>query len=111
VEALETLGVPVLGWGTDRFPRFHVPTSDLAVDARVDHGQQVATIARRHWDLAGGGLMVTAPVPEEGAVDPVALESWISQAQEAANQAGVVGRAGPELRWFLPAGQSVFSRE
>ena len=36
LEYLETLGVPVVGWCTDRFPAFYTRDSGFAVPARVD---------------------------------------------------------------------------
>ena len=36
VELLETLGVPILGFGTDEFPAFYGRESGLPVDRRID---------------------------------------------------------------------------
>ncbi len=68
LEYLETASVPVLGWQTDTFPAFHARSSGLPVPHRVDSAEEVATIARAHWALGGGGVLVVAPVPEDEAI-------------------------------------------
>jgi pseudouridine-5'-phosphate glycosidase len=65
VEMLETLGVPVIGLGTDEFPAFYRRSSGLRVDARVDTIEALAAAVRTHWSLGfGTGVLVANPVPE-----------------------------------------------
>lgn len=80
-EHLETLGVPVLGWKTDCFPRFYLPKSELPVDARVDSAEEVARIARLHWAAGGAGVLVAAPIPEEAALGEEEMEEALSIAE------------------------------
>ena len=80
LEQLETLGVPVIGYQTDKFPAFYSIESGLPTSARADSSEQVAEIARAHWDLGGGGLMLAVPLPAEGALPRAEVESWIAQA-------------------------------
>src|SRR5207247_7300393 len=47
-EALETLGVPVLGYRTDELPLFYAAAGGPPVSARVDSPQEAASIARAH---------------------------------------------------------------
>ena len=68
LEYLETRSVPVLGWQTDTFPAFHAQSSGLPVPHRVDTADEVARIARAHWALGGGGILVVAPVPASEAI-------------------------------------------
>ena len=65
LEQFETLGVPVIGYQTDEFPAFYSRLSGLAVSARADSPEETAAIAKAHWQMGGGGLLVTVPVPEE----------------------------------------------
>ncbi len=52
LETLETLGVPVVGYGTDDFPAFYSRQSGHAVPMRCDTPQEVANLmeANGAWD-------------------------------------------------------------
>ena len=64
LEALETLGVPVLGFGTERFPAFYRRDSGRPVDARFDDVAALARAIAAHLDLrTGSGVVVGNPVP------------------------------------------------
>ncbi len=60
-EALETLGIPVLGFRTDELPRFYAARGGPPVSARVDSAAEAARVARRHWELGGRGLLLARP--------------------------------------------------
>ena len=63
-EILETLGVPVLGVGTDEFPAFYRRASGLTVDRRCDDIPSLARAVRTHFDLGlTTGIVVANPVP------------------------------------------------
>ncbi len=93
LERMETDSVVVLGWQTDEFPAFHARSSGLPVPHRVDSADEVARIARAHWALGGGGVLVAAPVPEDAALDLVQLEMAVDAALDAAEASGVAGPA------------------
>jgi pseudouridine-5'-phosphate glycosidase len=93
LERLETDGVIVLGWQTDEFPAFHAVSSGLPLSHRVESAEEVARIARAHWALGGGGILVAAPVPAEAAIDIVELEMAVDEALSAAEASGVTGPA------------------
>lgn len=93
LERLETDSVPVLGWKTDDFPAFHARSSGLSVPHRVDSAEEVARIARAHWSLDGGGILVVAPVPEDDAIAFDELSRAVDQALGEADKAGVTGAA------------------
>jgi pseudouridine-5'-phosphate glycosidase len=81
LEALETRGVPVIGFGTDDFPAFYSRSSGLPVDCRVDDPAEVAAIARAHWKAGHhGAILVGNPVPERDALDPELIGSAIKAA-------------------------------
>ncbi len=88
-ELLETLGVPVLGWRTDSLPLFYSAGGGPPVSARIESADEAARIARAHWQLGGGGLLVGRP-PDENLDD---VEPLIAQALAAAAAAGVHGQA------------------
>ena len=62
-ELLETLGVPVLGFGTDTLPRFYEATGGPPVSQRVESSGDAARIARMHWELGGAGVLLANPPP------------------------------------------------
>jgi pseudouridine-5'-phosphate glycosidase len=88
-ELLETLGVPVLGYQTDELPLFYAARGGPPVSARVESPSEAAAVARAHWDLGGGGLLVGRP-PDESLDD---VEPLIEQALAEASARGVRGGA------------------
>ena len=93
VELLETLGVPVLGLGCDRFPAFQVTSSGLPVDRRCETPAAVAAIIRVQRQLGAGGLVVGVPVPAKDALQSREVEIWVAEALAAARADGVTGKA------------------
>ena len=100
-EWLETFGVTVLGWRTDHFPAFYLPSSGLAVDARVETGKEVSNIAETRNDVGmSNSILVTVPVPAESAVSAEELEPMLLESLRAAKEQGVKGK---EITPFLLA--------
>ena len=93
-ERLETLGVPIIGYGVDEVPAFYTHSSGLPVDARCDSPAEVAAIWRAHRDLGlRTGMLVTVPVPEEDALDETAANEAIETALAAAAEQDIHGKA------------------
>jgi pseudouridylate synthase len=94
LEMLETLGVPVLGLGTDEFPAFYSRSSGLPVDARVETPEQVAAICRAKWELGlEGGVLIANPVPAAHEVPRDVIEEAIASALADARREGATGKA------------------
>jgi pseudouridine-5'-phosphate glycosidase len=93
LEYLETQGVPVLGYGTDRFPAFYTPDSGLDVPVRVETATEAAAVAAHHWALGGGGLVVAVPIPAAHALDETYIEGITAQAVAEATRRGISGSA------------------
>jgi pseudouridine-5'-phosphate glycosidase len=106
LEQFETLGVPVVGYGTDDYPAFYSVSSGSRTSARIENAADAAQLARMHWELGGGGILVTAPPPAETAVERERVEGWIEQALKEAEQQGVHGQ---EVSPFLLARVSELS--
>ena len=87
-EVLETLGVPVLGFQTDELPLFYAARGGPRVSARVDSAEEAARIARAHWDLDGGGLLLARP-PDDSLDD---VEPLIDEALREAHAQGISGQ-------------------
>jgi pseudouridine-5'-phosphate glycosidase len=94
LEYLETKGVPVIGYRTDRFPAFYVRTTALALEHRADTPEAVAAIMRAKWALGlAGGIVVANPIPERWAMDADALERATAAALADAAARKVAGKA------------------
>lgn len=80
IEMLETLGVPVVGFGTDQFPAFYVRSSGLPVSVRFDTAADLARYLRAHWELGGGGALIAQPLPESVALSPQEFDAAMAEA-------------------------------
>jgi pseudouridine-5'-phosphate glycosidase len=94
LERLETLGVAVLGYGTDAFPGFYLRDSGHRVDWRVDSAAEVASVmhAREALGTARRGLVVANPLPEGEQVDPALHERLLAAGLAAGSAAGISGK-------------------
>jgi pseudouridine-5'-phosphate glycosidase len=88
-EVLESLGVPVLGFGVDTLPLFYGAAGGPPVSARVNDVGEAAAVAHAHWELGGAGLLLGRP-PDEPLED---VEPLIEAALSAAHADGVRGQA------------------
>ena len=94
LEALETLGVPVVGFGTAELPAFWVRRSGLPLEVVCDDAAEVARLASAHWAWpSSGGLLVANPVPDEAALPREVVEGAIARSLSAAREQGVAGKA------------------
>ena len=92
LERLETLGVSVLGYRTDRFPGFYLRDSGHPVPWRVDTPAEVVSVlrARARLDLEHGALVLANPIVEE--LDPELHDAVLTEALAAAAAQQIVGR-------------------
>ena len=65
LERLESLAVPVIGYGCDEFPAFYSRHSGYGVSARVDGPTDAARFLRAAWDTGSRGIVVAIPPPAE----------------------------------------------
>jgi pseudouridine-5'-phosphate glycosidase len=87
LERLESLSVPVLGYGTDEFPAFYSRRSGCGVSSRVDGPQEAADVLRAAWQSGSRGIVVAVPPPAD-------LEDAEEMAQRAVRElSGVSGSA------------------
>jgi len=94
LELLETLGVPVVGYGTNEFPAFYVRESGCRVEARVDSPDQAARLMKLQWELGlSAGIVFGNPPPAAVALPRAEAESLIEAALDAADSAGIQGKA------------------
>ncbi len=91
LERLETLGVAVVGYRTDRFPAFYAPDTPYPLPAWVETPEEAARIYRKSLALGLGGVLLVQPPPE--GLPFAQVVRWVAQAQEEALRAGVRGKA------------------
>ncbi|MEI2655063.1 MAG: pseudouridine-5'-phosphate glycosidase [Microthrixaceae bacterium] len=99
VEWFDTLGVPLLGYGTDEFPAFYSRTSGVAVPHRVETSTEVASIVgamRRAGER--GGVVVANPIPESAEIPSREIDPVIATALA---DAAAVGVTGPGVTPFV----------
>jgi pseudouridine-5'-phosphate glycosidase len=92
LERLETLGVPVVGYGTDEFPAFYVRSSGLPLAHRVDGALAAARVAREQL-ARGAGIVIAVPIEARDALDRKEAEEQVTRALEAAERQRVSGAA------------------
>jgi pseudouridylate synthase len=93
LEILETLGVPVIGFGVDRFPAFYVRDSGLSVSVQVDTPAGAARLFAAHLNIGAGGALLTQPIAEDVAMTADEIEAAVVQAESDAAERGVHGGA------------------
>jgi pseudouridine-5'-phosphate glycosidase len=99
LERLETLGVTVLVFGTDRFPAFWLTDSGYTVEFSVTTPEQIADVMQAADALAlPGGILVANPLPEAAQLDPALHDRLLADALDAAEAASVRGK---EITPFL----------
>jgi pseudouridine-5'-phosphate glycosidase len=94
VEQLETLNVPVLGYGTDEFPAFYSRESGFKTSGRLDSPAEVAECWAEHLKLGmPSALLITNPIPQDSAIPASEMEALIAQASREALERGIGGQA------------------
>jgi pseudouridine-5'-phosphate glycosidase len=91
-EVLETLGVPVVGFQTDRFPAFYLRESSAGVDARFDKVEELASFVKSELARTGRGVVVANPIPLSSEVPRAEWDRWLAAAMGLAASKGVKGR-------------------
>lgn len=93
LEYLETMGVPVIGNGTEDFPAFYCKKSGFGVDYAAKDEAEIASILKTKWDLGlEGGALIGNPIPDEYALDFDYMEGIITTALKEADEKGVRGK-------------------
>jgi pseudouridine-5'-phosphate glycosidase len=100
LEILETLGVPVVGYGSNEFPAFYLRSSGQPLTARIDAPEEAAKICLAHWQLSGCGVVIAQPVSSDLALDPDRFEMALLHAEKQAAETNI---HGPALTPFLLA--------
>ncbi|WP_281356900.1 pseudouridine-5'-phosphate glycosidase [Piscibacillus halophilus] len=91
VEYLETLGVPIYGYETDRYPSFYTRDAGLPVE-KIDKTSLVQLLRTQDELDLNHAVSVVVPIPEEDELDPDLIEGTINDALKEANENGITGK-------------------
>jgi pseudouridine-5'-phosphate glycosidase len=93
MEYLETMAVPVVGYGTGEFPAFYSRQSGLPVSVRFDTPREVVTFAKTHWELgAQSAVLVCLPLPPEEEIPRELIDGAIQQSRHEARAQNIQGQ-------------------
>ncbi|MEN3284393.1 MAG: pseudouridylate synthase [Solirubrobacteraceae bacterium] len=94
LERLETLGVAVAGWRTDRFPGFYLADGGFDLDWRVEGAEEVAAAMAAADELGvHSALLIANPIAAEVQLDPAEHERVLAEGLELARAQRVTGKA------------------
>ena len=92
LEYLETMSVPVVGFGVDDFPAFYSRSSGLEVSVKLDTPQDIVDFARAHWSTGlQSAVLVANPIPAGDAIPAAEMEPYIKRANQEALDKGIHG--------------------
>ena len=93
LEALETLGVPVLGFETDEFPAFYSRNSGLCGLLRIESPSEAAHVFRKNIDVGlSASTLIVNPVPEKDEIPNNEIEKFIYDAIKRAREKKIKGK-------------------
>lgn len=93
MEYLETFGVPVVGYQTEKLPSFFSRTSPFDVSVKLDSAEQIAEMIKVKWDLGlNGGVVVANPIPTQYAMDEELISAAIEKALKESVEQGIKGK-------------------
>ncbi len=105
LEYLESLGVPVVGFRTQRFPGFYLTDSGSPLDWSVESEEEAARLIQSLPTLGfeRSGLVVANPVPRGEQLDPDLHDHALRAGLEALARRGVRGKEVTPflLAWFV----------
>ena len=93
LEVLESLGVPVVGFGVSNFPAFYVQDSGLPLGATVSTPEQAACQIQHVLGFAQNGMLIANPIPSAQGLARERVETWVAAALAEAREEEVEGKA------------------
>jgi len=94
LEQLETLGVPVAGFRTRRFPGFYLTDSGSPLDWSVENEKEAARLISASGFIGqeGCGIVVANPIPEAEQLDPDLHDRALRAGFEELERRGIRGK-------------------
>ncbi|KZV77757.1 hypothetical protein PENSPDRAFT_645360, partial [Peniophora sp. CONT] len=102
LEYLETLGVPVISWGTDEFPAFYSRKSGFKSPWSMSDPAQAAKLLFNQWSLGmENGTLFAVPIPEQYEASGEELQKLVLQAVAKSEENGMSKRGKEVTPWLL----------
>ncbi|HEY4221583.1 MAG TPA: pseudouridine-5'-phosphate glycosidase [Myxococcota bacterium] len=93
LERLETLGVPVIGYGTGELPGFYTRSTGQKIALTVNDPQTLARVLRAHWRIHPNvGVLIANPIPADHALPQDFVDASIARALADAESQKVRGK-------------------
>jgi len=93
LEYLETMSVPVIGFGTSEFPAFYSRNSGLQLPSRLDDPILIARAFLHQLQVGiSAGILVANPLPAAYDIPFSEMEIHIQQAVQDADLQGIIGK-------------------
>ena len=93
LERLETFAVPVLGYGTNKFPGFYLTESGYEIEHRVDSVAEIAEIWSNRFDLQTNDRAIVVANPVERQMDLALHNRILESGLKAADDNHITGKA------------------
>lgn len=103
LERFETLNIPVIGYGTTKYPGFYVTDSGFTIGYSVDTPAEIAAIVSARDDLGlPQSVLLANPVAADKQLPPEQLDDILARAWAEAEKQGISGNAStPFLLDFI----------
>lgn len=92
LEYLETKGVEVLGYNTDKLPAFYSSSSEFNTTYNVRTPYEIASIMKEKWEFTNGGIVLANPIPEQYGLEYDYILDNINKAIKQANDESISGK-------------------
>jgi len=93
LERLETFAIPVLGYGTNKFPGFYLTESGYEIEHRVDSVAQIAAIWSNRFELETDNRAIVVANPVVNQMDLALHEAILGAGLKAAETNQITGKA------------------
>ena len=93
LEYLETLGVPVVTFGSPDFPSFYSRKSGFATPLQLNTPKDIAALLEAKWEMGlNGSVMIANPIPADKEYPFEKMEGFIQSALKAADDKNITGK-------------------
>jgi pseudouridylate synthase len=90
LERLETLGITVLGYRTDRFPGFYLRDSGFGLDWSAETPAEVAAVLRAR--VSDAAVLVANPLPLDEQIDPALHDRVLAEGMAGLSRGRIAGK-------------------
>lgn len=93
LEVLETSGIPVITYGSDKFPSFYSAESGFKSPFRLDDVRSIAAMLHAKWNMQiNGAVLIANPIPIKDEIPFSEIEKFIKSALIEAEEKHITGK-------------------